>query len=121
MGCYQGTPYFSKEEFAYDLQQDLYQCPAGKLLRPKTFRAARNQILYKTEPGTCTSCSMRSQCTHNKTGRQVLRHRDERYVDRVKSYPVAPSPTRRHYANAGYGWSRCSVKLRTGMVYAPSG
>jgi hypothetical protein len=58
----------------------------GEILRPKTFRAARNQILYKTEPGTCTSCSMRLQCTDNKNGRQVLRHRDERYVDRVKGY-----------------------------------
>ena len=28
---------------------------------------------------------MRAQCTDNKTGRQLLRHRDERYVDRVKS------------------------------------
>ena len=56
-------------------------------MRPKTFRAARNQVLYKTEPGTCTSsCSMRAQCTDNDTGRQVLRHRDERYVDRVKNY-----------------------------------
>src|SRR3712207_3524280 len=29
---------------------------------------------------------MRPQCTDNNTGRQVLRHHDERYVDRVKSY-----------------------------------
>jgi hypothetical protein len=29
---------------------------------------------------------MRPRCTDNKTGRQVLRQRDERYVDRVKSY-----------------------------------
>ncbi len=79
-------PYFSKEEFAYDPEQDLYQCPAGEILKPKTFRNARNQVLYKTEPGTCDSCSMRAQCTDNKTGRQILRHRDERYVDRVKSY-----------------------------------
>jgi Transposase DDE domain len=85
-GAGKARPYFSKEEFAYDPQQDLYQCPAGQVLRPKTFRTARNQILYKTEPGTCTSCSMRARCTDNKTGRQVLRHRDERYVDRVKSY-----------------------------------
>jgi len=85
-GAGKARPYFSKEEFAYDPKQDLYQCPAGKVLRPKTFRAARNQILYKTEPGTCDSCSMRPQCTDNNTGRQVLRHRDERYVDRVKSY-----------------------------------
>ncbi|HEY6752565.1 MAG TPA: IS1182 family transposase [Rubrobacteraceae bacterium] len=85
-GAGKAGPYFSKEEFAYDPHQDLYRCPAGEILRPKTFRAARNQILYKTEPGTCTSCSMRARCTDNKTGRQVLRHRDERYVDRVKSY-----------------------------------
>jgi hypothetical protein len=85
-GAGKARPYFSKEEFAYDPEQDLYRCPAGEILAPKTFRAARNQILYKTEPGTCTSCSMRAQCTDNKTGRQVLRHRDERYVDRVKSY-----------------------------------
>jgi transposase len=85
-GAGKARPYFSKEEFAYDPEQDLYQCPAGDILRPKTFRAARNQVLYKTERGTCDSCSMRLQCTDNKTGRQVLRHRDERYVDRVKSY-----------------------------------
>jgi transposase len=85
-GAGKARPYFSKEEFTYDPEQDLYQCPAGKVLRSKTSRAARNQVIYKTEPGTCTSCSMRAQCTDNKTGRQVLRHLEERYVDRVKSY-----------------------------------
>jgi transposase len=85
-GAGKARPYFSKEEFTYDPERDLYRCPVGEILRPKTFRAARNQILYKTEPGTCDSCSMRAQCTDNKNGRQVLRHRDERYVDRVKGY-----------------------------------
>jgi hypothetical protein len=59
-GAGKARPYFSKEEFTHDPQQDLYQCPAGKVLRPKTFRTARKQILYKTEPGTCDSCSMRA-------------------------------------------------------------
>ena len=85
-GAGKARPYFSKEEFTYDPERDIYHCPAGEILAPKTFRSARNQILYKTEPGTCTSCSMRSQCTDNKTGRQLLRHLEERYVDRVKSY-----------------------------------
>jgi hypothetical protein len=116
-GAGKARPYFSKEEFVYDPKQDLYYCPAGKLFRPKTLRAARYQILYKTEPGACTSCSMRAQCTDNKSGRQVLRHLEERYVDRVKSYPVAPSPTRRHFARGGYGWSLCSVKPRNGTVF----
>jgi transposase len=85
-GAGKARPYFSKEEFTYDPERDIYLCPAGETLTPKTFRSARNQILYKTEPGTCESCSIRAQCTDNKSGRQVLRHRDERYVDRVKSY-----------------------------------
>ena len=84
-GAGQARPYFSKEEFVYDPEQNIYQCPAGKVLRPKTIRAARNQILYKTEPGRCDRCSLRSQCTDNKSGPQVLRHLQERYVDRVKS------------------------------------
>jgi len=85
-GAGKARPFFSKEEFTYDPKRDLYRCPASEILTPKTFRTARNQVIYKTEPGTCTSCSVRSRCTDNKTGRQVLRHRDERYVDRVKSY-----------------------------------
>ena len=52
-GAGKARPYFSKEEFAYDPERDIYHCPAGKILAPKTFRSARNQILYKTEPGTC--------------------------------------------------------------------
>src|SRR5215208_6924742 len=43
-GAGKARPYFSKEEFVYDPHQDLYQCPAGKVLRPKTFKAARNQV-----------------------------------------------------------------------------
>jgi hypothetical protein len=92
-GAGKARPFFSKEEFAYDPERDLYRCPAGEILAPKTFRTARNQVFYKTEAGTCTSCSMRSRCTDNKTGRQVLRHRDERYVDRVKSYRGGPAQT----------------------------
>jgi len=85
-GAGKARPYFSKEEFAYDPELNIYQCPAGEILTPKTFRTARNQVIYKTEPGTCDPCSMRPQCTDNKTGRQLLRHLEERYVDRVKSY-----------------------------------
>ena len=85
-GAGKARPYFSKEEFAYDPEGDFYRCPAGETLTPKTFRTARNQLIYKTEPGTCDSCSLRPQCTDNNSGRQVLRHLEERYVDRVKGY-----------------------------------
>jgi hypothetical protein len=44
-GVSKARPYFSKEEFAYDLQRDLCRCPAGKVLRPKNFRTARSQVI----------------------------------------------------------------------------
>ena len=102
-GAGKARPYFSKEDFTYDPERDLYQCPAGEILRPKTFRAAREQIVYKAEPGTCGSCPLKPQCTENKSGRQVLRHREERYVDRVKGYRGTFAYERRLCARGGCG------------------
>jgi transposase len=85
-GAGKARPFFSKEEFSYDPDHDLYRCPAGETLLPRTKSSARRLTVYKTEAGTCGRCEMRTRCTDNKTGRQVLRYFDERYVDRVRSY-----------------------------------
>ena len=79
-------PFFSKEEFAYDAERDLYRCPAGEVLLPRANNTARRLTVYKADAGTCERCELRSRCTENKTGRQVLRYFDERYVDRVRAY-----------------------------------
>jgi transposase len=85
-GAGQGRPFFGKDEFAYDPERDLYTCPAGELLVPRMRNAARSLIGYQAKAGTCQRCSLRSDCTTSKTGRQILRHFDEEYVDRVKGY-----------------------------------
>lgn len=85
-GAGQGRPFFGKDEFAYDPRRDLYTCPEGELLAPRTRNVARSLIVYRAKAGTCDACALRSECTTNKLGRQVLRHFDEEYVDRVKAY-----------------------------------
>jgi hypothetical protein len=85
-GAGQGRPFFGKDEFAYDPKQDFYTCPAGELLVPHVRNAARSLIGYRAKAGTCDACSLRSDCTTSKLGRQILRHFDEEYVDRVKGY-----------------------------------
>ncbi len=80
-------PYLSKEEFAYDNEQDLHRCPAGEVLLPCTKNKARRLTVYKAQTGMCEACGLRPRCTDNKTGRQVLRYFDESYVDRVRAYP----------------------------------
>ena len=85
-GAGKARPYFSKEEFAYDAERDLYRCPAGEVLRPRTTNKARRLTIYKADARTCEACELRARCTENKTGRQVLRYYDESYVDRVRTY-----------------------------------
>ncbi len=85
-GAGQGRPFFGKDEFAYDPERDLYTCPAGELLVPRTRNAARSLIIYRAKAGTCEACLLKPECTTSKTGRQILRHFDEEYVDRVKCY-----------------------------------
>jgi len=85
-GAGKARPYFSKELFAYDPERDLYRCPAGETLFPRTKNKARRLSIYKANAGTCEACELRPRCTENKTGRQVLRYFDEAYVDRVRAY-----------------------------------
>jgi transposase len=85
-GAGKARPYFSKELFAYDPERDLYRCPAGETLLPRTKNKARRLTVYKANAGTCEACELRPRCTENKTGRQVLRYFDEAYVDRVRAY-----------------------------------
>jgi transposase len=85
-GAGKARSFFSKEEFSYEAERDLYRCPAGKILLPRSRNNARRLTVYKTEAGTCERCELRAMCTENKTGRQVLRYFDEAYVDRVRAY-----------------------------------
>jgi hypothetical protein len=85
-GAGKARPFFSKEEFSYDAEEDLYKCPAGEVLLPRANNKARRLTVYKAKAGTCEACELRPRCTDNKTGRQVLRYFDEPYVERVRSY-----------------------------------
>jgi transposase len=85
-GAGQGRPFFGKDEFAYDPERDLYTCPSGEPLMPRTRNVARSLIGYRAKAGTCDACELRPDCTTSELGRQILRHFDEEYVDRVKSY-----------------------------------
>jgi hypothetical protein len=109
----QGRPFFGKNEFAYDPERDLYTCPAGEMLKLRTRNVARSLIGYRVKAGTCKACSLNSDRTANNTGRQILRHFDEVYVDGVKAYRGG-FLYKKPCANRGYGSSHCSQKRMTG-------
>jgi transposase len=102
-GAGKARPYFSEEEFAYDPEQDFYRCPADEILRPKTFRAAREQVLYKAEPGThvTPARSSRNAPTTRRAGRSCATATNATSIGSRAT--AAPSPTRRLCANAEFG------------------
>jgi hypothetical protein len=82
---------FTKNDFRYDRERDLYVCPAGKEL---TFRHAshekgRDVRYYRTY--TCKNCELRPQCTRNKQSRRISRAANEHVLEEMNER-VAKNP-----------------------------
>ena len=65
---------FTETHFCYDQKRDIYICPAGKELRPKSLHRDRGSIDYAASRTDCEGCPLRTRCTSNKMGRTVKRH-----------------------------------------------
>lgn len=65
---------FADSLFKYDLEKDIYYCPAGVEMKQKSFHIRRNSTDYSAPRKVCESCHLRTQCTANKVGRTVTRH-----------------------------------------------
>jgi transposase len=72
---------FSRDEFQYDHEGDIYTCPAGKQLRRyrRPFAAPRigvtkdNTILYRASKFDCSDCALKPKCCPNTPARKVPR------------------------------------------------
>ena len=71
--------------FTYDEESDTYRCPAGQLLKRKSFHANRNSIDYAAPKKTCDACAKRRQCTQNKMGRTIKRHLRQQPLDDMRA------------------------------------
>lgn len=65
---------FRKDDFNYDKEQDVFKCPAGKMLT----RVGNGYIdkrtgtrKFKYSCNECNECEQRSSCTNDKTGRSI--------------------------------------------------
>lgn len=71
--------------FAYDEEGDTYRCPAGQLLKPKSFHASRNSTDYAAPKKACAACNLRTHCTRNKMGRTISRHLRQPPLDQMRA------------------------------------
>jgi transposase len=73
---------FSKEDFSYKAEKDVYVCPAGQELsnRGKGIEKGRQMKYYTT--AACGSCVMKKQCTEG-VQRRIKRLVDEEVMERM--------------------------------------
>jgi transposase len=94
LGNAQRRGLFTRAEFVYDADRDLYVCPQGVELTvmSRTSRKARYRKefrIYATKQ--CQGCPLRAQCTTSKYGRRIKRwvHHEvlERLQTRMRAHP----------------------------------
>ncbi len=75
---------FLYHRFQYDPQNDVYRCPAGNILKPRTLHKARQSREYAAPKKVCAVCSLKEQCTRNKSGRTIKRHLRQDELERMR-------------------------------------
>jgi hypothetical protein len=64
---------FSREDFTYDHQGDVYICPGGKILTCKGTVVNDNQLLYRASKYDCDICRLKPRCCPKEPARKVPR------------------------------------------------
>ncbi|NDV89466.1 IS1182 family transposase [Aurantimonas aggregata] len=74
--------FFTKDEFRYDREKDVYICPAGQTLSPRYESRSRDNLkIDYCNRDACRACPMRSRCT--KGFQRVSRLENEAVLDRM--------------------------------------
>jgi transposase len=106
---------FSRSDFAYDAECDLYVCPGGKELRKRRrlFSSLRSDvtkdgtIVYRASKLDCDACALKSQCCPNMPARKIARSVHEAARDKARAIAKTEA----------YAVSRCERK-RVEMLFA---
>lgn len=75
---------FHEDHFLYDPERDVYHCPAGNMLKPKSLHISRQSRDYAAPKKVCAACQLREQCTQNKSGRTIKRHLRQEELDKMR-------------------------------------
>ena len=64
---------FSRADFTYDHQGDVYFCPGGKMLTCKGTVVNDDQLMYRASQYDCNACSLKPRCCPKEPARKVPR------------------------------------------------
>ena len=64
---------FSRADFTYDHEADVYRCPGGKRLTTTGTIVNDNQLLYRASKYDCQACTLKPRCCPKEPARKVPR------------------------------------------------
>ena len=64
---------FSREDFTFDRERDIYTCPAGKVLTTTRKVLNDEQLLYRASKRDCDECPFKLRCCPKEPARKVPR------------------------------------------------
>ena len=76
---------FSRDNFVFDPNRNLYTCPQGKRLRTTGRIHDGRTILYRASKHDCTGCALKPKCTPNAPQRKIPRDVNEHARDFARS------------------------------------
>lgn len=91
--CYIPIPENKKEKddktngitFAYDEENDEYECSQGKKLKLKQRNKKKDNCIYDVyQCNDCAKCPLKKECTKSKKGRMIHRNKNQDWIDKYK-------------------------------------
>ena len=76
---------FSRADFTYERDSDLYFCPANKSLKSTGNIGADNTLRYFARKSDCNGCSLKAKCCPRTPSRKVTRDINEAARDHARS------------------------------------
>ena len=74
-----------KKKFIYDVSADVYFCPNGKILTPRSISKKDGYITYRSTTKDCKKCPLRDHCLSEKAATKTIqRHLWQPYLDEVE-------------------------------------
>ena len=81
---------FSRDDFTYDVENDVYICPAGKILRTTGSLHSDDTYRYISRKADCDVCPLKPQCCRQQPQRRIPRDANEHARDYARSLADTP-------------------------------
>ena len=109
---------FSREDFRFDEEQNIYICPAGKALTTTGHIGPDHAIRYQASLPDCRACALKQKCCPNMPSRRIVRDVNEgaRDVARALAKTEAFEQSRRDRKRAEMLFAHLKRILRLGRL-----